>query len=76
MGKFGSTRSSAEMVKSPSIDPQRSITRIGIGADTDSRADAPAIRRIAEGVRLDLAQAASMDGAESTTASRGGKLGN
>lgn len=56
--------------QSPPMDPQRSITRIGIGADTESRADAPAIRRIAEGVRLDLAQAASMDGAESTSASR------
>jgi F-type H+-transporting ATPase subunit alpha len=40
------------------LDPQRSITRIGIGADTESRADAPALRRVAEGVRLDLAQAA------------------
>jgi F0F1-type ATP synthase alpha subunit len=56
--------------QSPSMDPQRSITRIGIGADTDSRADAPAIRRIAEGVRLDLAQAASMEGAESTYTSK------
>jgi F0F1-type ATP synthase alpha subunit len=41
----------------PPVDPQRSITRIGIGADTESRADAPAIRRIAEGLRLELAQA-------------------
>lgn len=54
--------------QSPPMDPQRSITRVGIGADTESRADAPAIRRIAEGVRLDLAQAASMDGAEATNA--------
>uniref|UniRef100_A0A7S1GPB0 Uncharacterized protein n=1 Tax=Cyclophora tenuis TaxID=216820 RepID=A0A7S1GPB0_CYCTE len=44
----------------PPMDPQRSVTRIGIGADTESRADAPAIRRIVEGVRLDLAQAVDM----------------
>ena len=54
----------------PPMDPQRSITRVGIGADTESRADAPALRKIVEGVRLDLAQAASMDGAEQTNASR------
>lgn len=54
---------------SPPVDAARSITRVGIGADTESRADAPAIRRIAEGVRLDLAQSASMEGAEATTAS-------
>jgi F0F1-type ATP synthase alpha subunit len=46
------------------------MTRIGIGADTPSRADAPALRRIAEGVRLDLSQAASMDGAAATIASQ------
>ena len=53
----------------PAMDPQRSITRIGIGADTQSRADAPAIRRMVEGLRLDLSQAASMDGAEANAAS-------
>lgn len=53
----------------PPMDPQRSITRVGIGADTESRADAPAVRRMVEGLRLDLAQAASMDGAEVTAAS-------
>lgn len=53
----------------PPIDPQRSITRIGIGADTQSRADAPALRSIAEGIRLDLAQAMTLDGAEATMAS-------
>lgn len=54
----------------PPLDPQRSVTRIGIGADTNSRADAPALRRIAEGLRLDLSQAASMEGAEATSASK------
>jgi F0F1-type ATP synthase alpha subunit len=50
------------------MDPQRSVTRIGIGADTESRADAPAIRRVVEGLRLDLSQAANLDGAEVTGA--------
>lgn len=54
----------------PPIDPQRSITRVGIGADTESRADAPALRRIAEGLRLALSQAANMEGAEDTVASK------
>jgi F0F1-type ATP synthase alpha subunit len=53
----------------PPMDPQRSITRIGIGADTPSRADAPAIRRIAEGVRLELAQAAASSLTGTVTAS-------
>lgn len=56
-----------EIGRQPPMDPQRSITRIGIGADTESRADAPALRRIVEGLRLDLAQAASMDGADTAT---------
>ena len=34
----------------PSLDPQRSITRIGIGADTMSRADAPAMRNLVGGL--------------------------
>ena len=54
----------------PPMDPQRSVTRIGIGADTNSRADAPALRRIAERLRLDLSQASSMEGAEDTAASK------
>jgi F0F1-type ATP synthase alpha subunit len=48
----------------PAMDFQRSVTRIGIGADTQSRADAPAMRRVVEGLRLDLSQAADMDGAD------------
>jgi F0F1-type ATP synthase alpha subunit len=48
----------------PPMDPTRSVTRVGIGADTPSRADAPAMRRVVEGLRLNLAQAASMDGAD------------
>lgn len=53
--------------RSPAMDFQRSVTRIGIGADTISRADAPAMRRVVEGLRLDLSQAVSMDGAEVET---------
>lgn len=47
----------------PSLDPQRSITRVGIGADTASRADAPAMRGLAGGLRFELAQAAALEGA-------------
>ena len=49
--------------QSPSLDPQRSITRIGIGADTMSRADAPALRSLVGGLRFELAQAAALEGA-------------
>mmetsp|Transcript_14766 Transcript_14766/g.21091 ORF Transcript_14766/g.21091 Transcript_14766/m.21091 type:complete len:831 (+) Transcript_14766:26-2518(+) len=47
----------------PALDPQRSITRVGVGADTDSRADAPAMRGLTGGLRFDFQQAASLDGA-------------
>jgi len=47
----------------PAMDAQRSITRIGIGADTTSRADAPAMRGLAGGLRFDFAQAESLEGA-------------
>lgn len=47
----------------PAVDAQRSITRIGIGADTNSRADAPALRGLAGGLRFDFAQADSLEGA-------------
>ncbi|CAJ1942388.1 unnamed protein product [Cylindrotheca closterium] len=50
--------------RQPPMDFQRSVTRIGIGADTESRADAAAIRRVVEGLRLDLSQAEHMEGAE------------
>lgn len=54
--------------QSPPMDPQRSLTRIGIGADTASRADAPALRRIADRLRLDLSQASNLEGADATVA--------
>jgi len=57
----------AQSGRQPAFDFQRSITRVGIGADTNSRADAAAMRRVVEGLRLDLSQAESMDGAEEST---------
>ncbi len=48
----------------PAIDPQQSITRVGVGADTPCRADAPAMRGLAGGLRFDFAQAASLEGAD------------
>eukprot|EP00535_Pseudo-nitzschia_heimii_P001541 CAMPEP_0197186164 /NCGR_PEP_ID=MMETSP1423-20130617/13338_1 /TAXON_ID=476441 /ORGANISM="Pseudo-nitzschia heimii, Strain UNC1101" /LENGTH=682 /DNA_ID=CAMNT_0042637393 /DNA_START=162 /DNA_END=2210 /DNA_ORIENTATION=- len=53
--------------RNPAMDFQRSVTRIGIGADTESRADAAAMRRVVEGLRLDLSQAESMEGADFET---------
>lgn len=53
-----------EAGRRPAMDFQRSVTRIGIGADTESRADAPAVRRVVEGLRLDLSQAEHMEGAD------------
>jgi len=37
--------------ENPPIDPQRSITRIGIGYDTKSQADCPAMRKLCGGLR-------------------------
>jgi F0F1-type ATP synthase alpha subunit len=57
-----------ETGRRPAMDFQRSVTRIGIGADTESRADAPAVRRVVEGLRLNLSQTEYMDGADGTSA--------
>ena len=53
--------------RSPAMDFQQSITRIGIGKDTESRADSPAMRRVVEGLRMDLIQAENMGGADIET---------
>lgn len=53
--------------RNPAMSFQRSVTRIGIGADTKSRADAAAMRRVVEGLRMELSQAESMDGADFDT---------
>jgi F0F1-type ATP synthase alpha subunit len=42
----------------PFIDIRQSMTRVGIGADTNSRADAPALQPFIGGLRFTLAQAA------------------
>jgi len=54
------------MGRRPAMDFQRSVTRIGIGADTQSRADAAAMRRVVEGLRLGLSQAGDTTGADLT----------
>jgi len=60
----------------PAMDFQRSVTRVGIGADTESRADAAAIRRIVEGLRLDLSQSLDLDGADLATAASKNQVRN
>jgi len=60
--------------RSPPMDPQRSITRVGVGADTMSRADAKALRGLIGGLRFELAQASNMDGAEMKLSSTMGQL--
>lgn len=42
----------------PFMDIRQSMTRVGIGADTNSRADAPALQPLIGGLRFTLAQAA------------------
>jgi F0F1-type ATP synthase alpha subunit len=50
----------------PCVDPTRSVTRIGIGADTKSQADSPAMRKIAAGLRFKFQQALT-DGTKITS---------
>ena len=47
----------AEGGRSPPLDPSRSITRVGVGADTPCRADAPALRSVVGSLRFDFQQA-------------------
>jgi len=47
----------AEQGRSPPLDPSRSITRVGVGADTPCRADAPALRSVAGSLRFEFQQA-------------------
>ena len=46
----------------PNLDPQRSLTRIGTGADVEARADAPAVRALAGPLRLLINQATDAGG--------------
>ena len=58
----------AKSGRSPPLDPSRSITRVGVGADTVScRADAPALRSVVGSLRFEFQQA--MDVMDSATAS-------
>merc|ERR1712238_29798 len=47
----------------PAVDPQRSITRVGVGADIKCRPDAPAMQSVATGLRFEFAQAVGLEGA-------------
>lgn len=58
----------AKSGRSPPLDPSRSITRVGVGADTVScRADAPALRSVVGSLRFEFQQA--MDVMDTATAS-------
>ena len=58
----------AKAGRSPPLDPSRSITRVGVGADTVScRADAPALRSVVGSLRFEFQQA--MDVMDTATAS-------
>ena len=58
----------ANLGRSPPLDPSRSITRVGVGADTVScRADAPALRSVVGSLRFEFQQA--MDVMDTATAS-------
>lgn len=58
----------AKTGRSPPLDPSRSITRVGVGADTVScRADAPALRSVVGSLRFEFQQA--MDVMESKSSS-------
>lgn len=55
----------ANMNRSPPLDPSRSMTRVGVGADTRTcRADAPALRSVVGSLRFEFQQA--MDVMESS----------
>ena len=56
--------------RSPPLDPSRSMTRVGIGADTRTcRADAPALRSVVGSLRFDFQQAMDVIVPSSSTAS-------
>lgn len=47
--------------RSPPLDPSRSLTRVGVGADTrNCRADAPALRSVVGSLRFEFQQATDM----------------
>jgi F0F1-type ATP synthase alpha subunit len=51
----------AKQGRSPPLDPSRSLTRVGVGADTrNCRADAPALRSVVGSLRFEFQQATDM----------------
>jgi len=53
--------------RSPPLDPSRSITRVGVGADTrNCRADAPALRSLVGSLRFEFQQSMDMIDASSS----------
>ena len=51
----------AKQGRSPPLDPSRSLTRVGVGADTRTcRADAPALRSVVGSLRFEFQQAMDM----------------
>ena len=68
--------------RSPPLDPSRSMTRVGIGADTRTcRADAPALRSVVGSLRFDFQQAmdvivpSSSSAASSSSSTASGDVG-
>ena len=60
----------AQLGRSPPLDPSRSITRVGVGADTVScRADAPALRSVVGSLRFEFQQAMDVMDTSTTTSS-------
>eukprot|EP00584_Thalassiosira_punctigera_P009747 CAMPEP_0172527696 /NCGR_PEP_ID=MMETSP1067-20121228/2322_1 /TAXON_ID=265564 ORGANISM="Thalassiosira punctigera, Strain Tpunct2005C2" /NCGR_SAMPLE_ID=MMETSP1067 /ASSEMBLY_ACC=CAM_ASM_000444 /LENGTH=819 /DNA_ID=CAMNT_0013311489 /DNA_START=1 /DNA_END=2457 /DNA_ORIENTATION=+ len=65
----------AKQGRSPPLDPTKSLTRVGVGADTlKCRADAPALRGVAGSLRFEFQQAA--DAMENTSNAVGGASAN
>jgi len=60
----------AKQGRSPPLDPSRSLTRVGVGADTRTcRADAPALRSVVGSLRFEFQQAMDvMDSSASSSA--------
>jgi len=66
----------AQQGRSPPLDPSRSMTRVGIGADTrNCRADAPALRSVVGSLRFEFQQALDvMDSSLSTSTLPGASI--
>ena len=58
--------------RSPPLDPSRSITRVGIGADTPCRADAPVLRSVVGSLRFKFQQAMVLSGGSSASSQSAG----